>query len=163
MILGTACLCFGIFSEAATQIGLLSYFDKLPELSTLLTPQQVDLVKKEAWISLALSPVIAFFGIYLFAGGLHIVIKGFWSNPNSQFQYDNTLYLCAQCQLPIIFSVVPIVGPIIASLWVFILLTQALKHFYGISSWLAPFYILIPSLFLKLTWGSALQLIALSL
>src|SRR3989338_3166186 len=77
LFLGIACLWFGIFSESAVQIYLASLAKTLKPILDIIPLSQLELIQKEALISLALSPAIAFFGVYLFAGALHVVLTGF--------------------------------------------------------------------------------------
>lgn len=162
LLVGAACLWFGLFFESAIQIYLVSIAGSLKPVVELIPLNQLELIKKEALLSLAFSPVIAFFGIYLFSSALHITIKGFGFSSSKNLTYEHTLYLCSLCQMPMLFGIVPIVGPLISSVWVFILLMKALNQIYGLSSISAFVCILPPALFLKLSWNSALQLLALS-
>lgn len=162
LFLGSACLWFGLFFESATQIYLVSIAGTLKQVLDIIPLKQLEVIKKEALLSLAFSPIIAFFGIYLFASALHLTIKGFGFSSSPNLRYDNTLYLCALCQTPMLFGIIPLIGPLLASVWVFVLLTTALRQIYGLSSLAAFVCILPPALSLKLIWNSALQLLALS-
>ncbi len=162
LFLGAACLWFGLFCEAAVQILLVSFAKTSKPLLELVPLPQLEIIRKEALLSLSFSPVIAFFGIYLFASALHVVIKGFNFSDSKNLRYETTLYLCALCQVPMLFAFIPIIGPLLSSVWVFVLLTKALKEIYGLSYIAAFACILPPALFLKLSWNSALQLLALS-
>ncbi|MEI6806363.1 MAG: hypothetical protein WCK49_07660, partial [Myxococcaceae bacterium] len=77
LLKGSAYLCFGLFFESLVQIYLVSLAPSLKAVSEIISPEQFELIKKEAQLSLLFSPIIAFFGIYLFASALHITLKGF--------------------------------------------------------------------------------------
>ena len=162
LLIGTACLCFGIFAESSTQILLTSVASNFKPLLDLVPAAQLELVRKEAFLSLVSSPVIAFFGIYLFAGALHLTLKAFSFSGKQNLRYETTLHLVSLCQIPMLFSAVPVFGPIVASIWVLVLLMKGLTEVYGLSNLVAFASILPPALFLKLSWNSALQLLALS-
>lgn len=162
LFLGIACLWFGTFCESATQFLLVTFAHGAKPILDLIPVGQLELIKKEALINLSFSPVIAFFGIYLFSGALHVVIKGFGFSDSKNLRYETTLYLCALCQAPMLFAIIPVIGPPVASVWVLVLLMKALRQIYGLSSIGAFASILPPAIFLKLSWSSALQLLALS-
>jgi hypothetical protein len=162
LFLGAACLWFGILCESGMQFLLSSTASTVKPMLELIPLKQFELIKKEALLTLGLSPVIAFFGIYLFASALHVVLRGFNFVRSNNFNYETTLYLCALCQVPMLFCIIPVIGPPVASVWVFVLLMKAMRQVYGLSNLEAFASILPPALFLKLSWNSALQLLALS-
>ena len=160
LLVGTACLCFGIFAESGTQILISDFASHFKALTDLIPAHQLELVRKEAFLSLIASPLVAFFGIYLFAGALHLSLRAFSTQAN--LRYETTLHLVSLSQIPMILSAVPLFGPIVASVWVFVLLMKGLTQIYSLSKLAAFVCILLPALFLKLSWNSALQLLALS-
>lgn len=162
LFLGTLCLWFGIFCESGVQIYLISVAKTFKPILDLIPLSQLELIRKEAFLSLMASPVIAFFGIYLFAGALHITLRGFSFSGVQNLRYETTLHMVALSQIPMIFALIPVIGPLFASVWVFVILMKGLTQVYGLSSLAAFVSILPPALFLKLSWSSALQLLALS-
>ena len=163
LIIGTACLCFGLIGDALNQFlltFLASHFKAALEMVSL---EQIELTRKIAWITLGTSPITAFCAIYLFAGALHITLKAFAQSAPHELRYESTLHLAALCQIPMVFTIIPLLGSLIASIWALILLIKGLKQAYGISAWLAFICSILPALLIKFCWGSALQLLALSL
>ena len=155
-------LWFGIFCESLVQVYFVSVARTMKPVLDLIPLAQLELIQKEGFLTLAASPIIAFFGIYLFAGALHFVITGFGFSTSKDLKYENTLTLVSVCQKPMLWAALPLVGPILASVLVFMRLFQGLRANYKLSPVAAFASILLPALFLKLSWGSALQLIALS-
>ncbi|MBH1988683.1 MAG: YIP1 family protein [Myxococcaceae bacterium] len=155
-------LWFGIFSEQATLYFLTRLAKTSPRILELISAQQFNLIQNENVLQLVLSPLIAFFGIYLFSSLLHVFLKIASANP-TELDYDKTLNLVAVCQLPRLFSFIPLLGPAIAQIWVLMLMMKGIQKFYGIRYLHSIVCILMGVFFLKICWGSALQLIALSL
>lgn len=159
-LLGVFCLFVGNVCSGLTQFFLASIDPVF--FNGMIKPAEIVLMKKQAILTLLFSPAIAFFGIFLFASALHFLIKNLIS-ANLPTSYETTVRLVALAQVPMLFSIVPLLGPIIAPIWSFILLMKALKGFYGLSLFMAVMSTLAPALFLKLTWGWALQMLSLSL
>ncbi|MEI6790719.1 MAG: YIP1 family protein, partial [Myxococcaceae bacterium] len=128
LLLGTACLFFGLFSESGIQIYLVSLATTFKPVLDLIPLSQLEIIRKEALLTLVFSPIIAFFGIYLFAGALHLTLRGFSFGDATKIRYESTLHLVALCQLPMLFAIIPVFGPMVASIWVFVLLMKGLRQ-----------------------------------
>ncbi len=161
--LGLFCMLWGIIWGAMMQLYLLQFARSDPGFEKMFPVSQIELIEKQATLELMASPITAFFGLTLFASALHFLIRGYAQQRGKNPSYEVTFGLVCWSLVPMLFSIIPLAGPTIGTVWSFALLMKALKHRYELSPWLAFFSILTPALFLKFTWGSALQLLALSL
>ncbi len=162
-LVGLFCMFWGIIWGAMMQLYVLQFAKNDPSLEKIFPAHQIELIEKQATLELMASPLTAFFGLTLFASALHFLIRGYAAQRGKTPSYELTFGMVCWALVPMLFSIIPLVGPMIATVWVFALLVKALKQRYELSPWLAFFSILTPALFLKFTWGSALQLLALSL
>ena len=162
-IMGIGCLFLGIFFSSVAQLYFVHAAKDQESVKKLVTPEQLLILKNQSLLELFFSPLTAFFGIILFASALHFFIRGLIQKNQKMASYDTTLSIVSWCQVPMLFCVVPALGPMVSTVWVFVLLLKGLKEVYGLSTFAAFIFILTPALFLKMTWSSALQILALSL
>lgn len=129
-------------------------FMKLGNVNELINVMQLQLL---------LSPLTAFFWIHIYASIIHITVKLFslkadWRNCKI-VNYETTLYLICVCQIPKIFSFIPIISQYTVSLWSFILTVKALKRIYNLPIELTLFSTLFAALFFGIIWSKTIFMI----
>lgn len=177
---GAICLIWGLGWQAASEI----WFIGLSEQTLLETPHlverfsqifsggpdmvnsfvaQIGLLKVERQITLVLLPFVAVFSIYLFAGILHVSLKALGMGPTIVVPYERTLQVVSYAQAPMVLAPIPLLGPIVAPLWVVVLLFLGIKklHPNRFASRFAS--IAFPALMLKMLWASSIQVMAMSI
>ena len=177
---GVVSLCVGLGGQALIEIIFLNWsegiFQTSPqnfmEFMKILFPQNdnnlltflrvLHVLKIQKQVSLVLLPFIAFSSVYLFAGILHLMIRGLRLRPYKNASYENTLQLVGFCQAPMFFSFVPFFAPF-ASIWCIVLLFRGIKSLYSGGLALKFIVVLLPGFFIRLMWASSLEMIASSL
>jgi hypothetical protein len=178
---GAICILIGLGLDASLQIYLIDWMqvalrqkgELVVALAKMFNMQEAEfltqfstqlaVLQKQSWLVLLLLPVISFFAIHLFAGALYVTLRGFgFVGAKQSLPYESVLRIVAFAQAPIVFTFVPMLGPWIAAIWFVVLMVKGLKSHYQLGSFSGAVAVLAPAFFLKMTWGSALQLMAIS-
>lgn len=179
---GFICLTIGIGSEAMVQIFMTDYTQKAlagdvelsGQLSNILGiepdkfadffAEQLMLIKKQNVLQIVFLPFIAYFFIYLFGSAIHMVLKIFGYIPaETKCTYDTTLSIVCLSLMPAVFAVIPLVGSMIATVWILLLLVRGVSKIYGITFWQSFTAVLFPAFLIKMLWTTALTSLVLAL
>ncbi len=172
---GFICLFFGIGLEACSQFWLVdltqqaliqdtnlldqlaTVFKMPPEKWTEFFSKQLVFSKKESALMILLLPVAPYFVIYLFAGALHFSMNIFGYIRSFEPSYDRTLSIVCFSTAPAIFTVIPVVGIWIATVWILMLLVKGLCKNYQLTFFKSLISVLLPAFLIKMIWISAMQ------
>ncbi|MDA0713584.1 MAG: YIP1 family protein [bacterium] len=179
---GFICLTVGIGFEALMQIFMSEYTQialagdaelagKLagilgiePEKFTEFFADQLILLKKQNVLQLALLPFISYFFIYLFASAIHMVLKIFgYISTETKFTYDTTLSIVCFSLAPAVFALIPLVGSMIATVWILLLLVRGVSKIYSLTFWQSISAVLFPAFLIKMLWTTAVASLVLAL
>lgn len=165
---GISLYWFGLFFTTITNL----YFLNLLMINSIdgtffsVKINNLKELKEIMQLQLLISPITAFFWIHIYASIIHATVRIFsftFNYRNCPINYDTTLYLICVCQIPKIFSFIPIISLYVIPVWCFILLTKALKRTYGLSAELTLFSTLFATLFFRIIWNKTLLILNLLL
>jgi hypothetical protein len=118
---------------------------------------QLVFSKKQSVLMILLLPVVPYFVIYLFAGALHFFMNIFGYIRSFEPSYERTLCIVCFSFAPAIFTVIPIVGIWIATVWILMLLVKGLSKNYQLTFFKSLTSVLVPALLIKMIWVFAMQ------
>lgn len=172
---GFICLLIGLGLEAFSQFLLVdmtqqalsqdahlvdqlaAIFKMSPVKWTEFFSAQLIFSKKQSVLMIALLPIAPYFAIYLFAGALHFFMNIFGYIRSFEPSYDRTLSIVCFSLAPAVFTVIPIIGIWIATIWVLLLLVRGLCKNYQLTFFKSLISVLVPAFLIKMIWVFAMQ------
>lgn len=166
ILFGFLCLCVGGGFRAWMELRMVDLslnalsvdpdsFKTLGELFSLAPQEDIISVlthrlrgyQVEKWLEFALTPIISYFSVYLFAGALWFFFRFslLYKGP-----YENILRLSSLAQVPLLFSAIPVLGPPVALVWVLILLSIGFQSLHE-SRTFSRFFAMLSAVFLVRT------------
>lgn len=121
---------------------------------------QLQVFRTEKVVVLALLPFISFFTLHLFAGLLHLVLRGIGPGGNENVKYEHLLATVAYAFAPFVFSPIPLLGPLVASAWAFYLVLIGVKQLYSLGPFTRLILVFFPAVALRSLWAFALSTLA---
>lgn len=170
------CLCIGVGGQTVVELSLAKYsmntmihdpqtFAKLSELLSLppgeagfaTIIERLSAYRIEKWITLVFLPISAYFTLYLLAGALWVMCRFSLLYKDT---YDHILRAVALAQAPMIFAVIPVVGPLISFILSIRLLSIALGTLHKSYGFQRVLAVITSQIMVKSMWAFAIGLLA---
>jgi hypothetical protein len=115
------------------------------------------------WLNLWMSPATAWFFPHLLAGAIFIFLNFLNAGKSAPGTYDQVIKLVSIGQAPLLFCVLPFLGPIIGSVWSFIFIVRAMGSLFAVNALGRLSAACLCFFFLFSIWNSTVTLLATAL
>lgn len=143
---------------------------KLLEMSSLLSSmnagsvgdlkERMEIIRLSSYFSLFLSPLTSVFFLYLLSGALFVLAKFFSMSKATGDTYEHVIRIVSIGQAPLIFCLIPLIGPVVGNLWSILFIARSLGNLFQINLVGRLSIVAFSFVFLFSVWNSTLSTLA---